>query len=94
MAQRQQGEPQRAEQEASQGQEEAAAEEGGRAQEAAAPTEGHQGAASPRLRKRKASAVGASEEEGGPHKRQEGEDGTAVEQQEVEEPGWVGEWLE
>lgn len=95
--QRPQGEAQHAEQEASQEEGEAAEEEEQR-QQAAAPAEGRQGAASPRLRKRKMSAVGGSDEAGGRQKRQEGEDGTAVEQQEREEreeaseAGWVGEW--
>lgn len=93
--QRQQGEAQHAEQEASQEEGQAAEEEEQR-QQAAEPAEGRQGTASPRLRKRKASAVGASDEAGGRQKRQEGEDGTAVEQEEQEEAskaGWVGELL-
>lgn len=92
--QRQQGEAQQAEREAAQEEAQRAA-EGERMQEAAAAAERRSGAASPRLRKRKVSAVGASDEAGGRAKRQEGEDGTAEEQQErgAAEPGWAGECI-
>ena len=77
--QRQQDEVQQAEQE----------EGGERPQAAAAAAERQQGELSPRLRKRKSSAVGASDE-GGRQKRQEGEGGAAVERGAAEEGSWFG----